>query len=54
MEEIRLAENYQVSFVLGSDAHSPQAVGSVELALARVREAGLSPDRIVNLRKEGA
>ena len=49
VEEIRMAMKYNVQFILGSDAHVPQKVGECDIALARVREAGLEPERIVNL-----
>ena len=51
-EGIRTAMKYDVSFIIGSDAHSSDAVGSFKNALARALDAGLDPRRIVNL-KEG-
>lgn len=48
VEEIRRAMKYDVQFILGSDAHLPDKVGGCELALERVKEAGLDPERIVN------
>lgn len=49
VEEIKMAMKYDVKFILGSDAHLPGKVGGCEKALARAREAGLEPERIVNL-----
>ncbi|MGI6205455.1 MAG: PHP domain-containing protein [Anaerovoracaceae bacterium] len=49
VDEIKLAMKYDVKFILGSDAHVPEKVGGCERALERVREAGLEPERIVNL-----
>ena len=48
-EEIRLVSKYDVKFIIGSDAHVPQRVGTCENALVRVKEAGLDPARVVNL-----
>ena len=51
VEDIRLAAEYDVSFILGSDAHRPQDVGVVDKALERSRAAGLDLSRIVNLKQ---
>ncbi len=51
-DEIRLASEYDVKFILSSDAHNPQSVGCVEEAFRRAQAAGLDESRIVNL-KEG-
>ncbi len=48
VEGIRTAMEYDVKFVLSSDAHRPQNVGRVDEALARAKEAGLDLTRIVN------
>ncbi len=48
VDEIRMAMKYDVKFILGSDAHLPEMVGSCTRSLERVREAGLDPARIVN------
>lgn len=50
-EEIRVAARYDVQFVIGSDAHVPEKVGSFEGPLRRALEAGLDPERIVNIKK---
>lgn len=52
VEEIRIAAEYDVKFIIGSDAHVPEAVGSFEGSLARALEAGLDPGRIVNIEKK--
>lgn len=48
-EEIRLVSKYDVKFIIGSDAHVPQRVGTCENAIARIEEAGLDPARVINL-----
>ena len=50
VEEIRIASKYDVSFIIGSDAHVPEGVGTCEGAVRRVIEAGLDPARVVNLK----
>lgn len=50
-EEIRLAARFDVKFIIGSDAHVPEKVGSYKESLARAFEAGLDPERIVNIEK---
>ncbi len=52
VEGIKQAAAYDVSFVIGSDAHVPGDVGKYGEALARALEAGLDLQRIVNLRQE--
>ncbi len=47
--EIKLASKYGVKFIIGSDAHVPDRVGTCENAAARVADAGLDPARVVNL-----
>ena len=50
VDEIKIAmKEKDVKFVIGSDAHSPEWVGTFEKGLARAFEAGLSVDRIVNI-----
>lgn len=48
VDGIRTAMEYNVSFVLSSDAHIARNVGNVDAALARAKEAGLELSRIVN------
>lgn len=51
VNEIKIAAAYDVKFVIGSDAHVPEKVGSFEGPLRRALEAGLEPERIVNIEK---
>ena len=51
IDEIKLASKYDVKFVIGSDAHISSKVGSFEEPLKRALEAGLDPERIVNIEK---
>lgn len=53
LEGLKEAMKYDVSFILGSDAHRPENVGRVDDALERARRAGLDFSRIVNLRQPG-
>ena len=50
VSEIKTAANYDVKFVISSDAHVPQNVGIFEPQLLRALDAGLDPERIVNIR----
>lgn len=51
LEGLKTAMNYDVSFILGSDAHRPEMVGNVERALERAKLSGLDFSRIVNLKQ---
>ena len=51
VEEIKIAMKEDVSFVISSDAHYPEHVGSFKAGLARAKEAGLDLSRIVNIEK---
>ena len=51
IEEIKTAAKYDVKFVIGSDAHISSKVGSFEEPLMRALQAGLEPERIVNIEK---
>ncbi len=48
-EEIVLAAKSDVKFIIGSDAHVSARVGTCENALNRVKDAGLSMERVINL-----
>ncbi|MDD7511247.1 MAG: PHP domain-containing protein [Peptostreptococcaceae bacterium] len=52
VEEIAFCAEYDVSFVISSDAHHPSRVGNYEESLLAAIEAGLPISRIVNI--EGA
>ena len=51
VEEIKIAAKYDVKFVISSDAHVPENVGVFKPQLERALEAGLDPERIVNIMK---
>ena len=52
-EEIKEAMQVEgLNFVISSDAHTPDAVGSYKVALQRAIDAGLDISRIVNIRGE--
>lgn len=51
VEQIKISAKTDVLFVISSDAHIPQRVGTFEGGLARAMEAGLDPERIVNIRR---
>ncbi len=48
-EEIRICAREDVKFVISSDAHTPDRVGSFEGGLQRALAAGLDIERIVNI-----
>jgi putative hydrolase len=50
-EEIKLAAKTAAQFVISSDAHRPERIGSFEKGLKRAMEAGLDPARIVNIKE---
>jgi len=49
LEEIKVAAQTNAQFVISSDAHRPERIGSFEKGLKRAIEAGLDPARIVNI-----
>lgn len=51
LEEIKIAAKTDAQFIISSDAHTPERVGSFQLGLDRAVEAGLDLSRIVNLRE---
>lgn len=50
-EGIKIAAKTNVKFALSSDAHSPKRVGGFKIGLKRALDAGLDPERIVNIEK---
>jgi len=50
-DEIKRVSAYDVGFVVSSDAHTPGRVGDVSDAVKRAFEAGLDPERIINIAK---
>ncbi|MEE0741074.1 MAG: PHP domain-containing protein [Emergencia sp.] len=51
VEEIRIAADFDVKFVISSDAHTPNRVGSFAGGIERALAAGLDMNRIVNIVK---
>ena len=51
VEGIKIAMEYDVKFILSSDAHRAADVGETDPAWERVIKAGLDPKRIINLRE---
>ena len=51
VRQIKLCAKTDVKFVISSDAHMPSRVGSFEGGLRRALEAGLDPERIVNIER---
>ncbi|MGI6751221.1 MAG: PHP domain-containing protein [Anaerovoracaceae bacterium] len=49
VEEIRICAKTEVKFVISSDAHSPERVGTFQGGLSRAIEAGLDMERIDNI-----
>ena len=50
VENIKIAMEENVDFVINSDAHRPEDVGNVEESLKRARAANLPLERIKNIR----
>ena len=51
LEAIRQTAETDVKYVVNSDAHSPEKVGSCDRGIKRALEAGLDMKRIVNIEK---
>ena len=51
VDEIKIAAKEDVSFIISSDAHISEKVGTFEAALKRAMDAGIDLSRIVNIRK---
>jgi putative hydrolase len=51
IDELKICAPYDVKFVISSDAHKPEKVGSYETALGRILEAGIDISRVVNIEK---
>ncbi len=51
-DDLRIYKNYDVSFIIDSDAHKPKYVGRYAESLALAIEAGIDPGRIVNIREK--
>ena len=48
-DEIRICADFDVKFIVSSDAHTPERVGSFENGVRRALAAGLDIERIVNI-----
>lgn len=48
IEEIIIAKKFDVKFSINSDAHKPEDVGNVKLAIERAVKAGLTEEDIIN------
>lgn len=51
LDEIKVAATTDALFVISSDAHRPERIGSFEKGLNRALKAGLDPARIVNIKE---
>lgn len=51
VEDIKIAAKEDVKFVISSDAHIPEKIGTFQGGLERAIEAGLDLDRIVNIKE---
>lgn len=50
-DDLRVYKQYDVKFVISSDAHKPKNVGRYAETMALALDAGIDPERIVNIRK---
>ena len=51
VDDLRIYASYDVRFIISSDAHSPDKVGRYARSLQLAIEAGIDPDRIVNIQE---
>ena len=51
VNDLQIYKQYDVKFVINSDAHRPRYVGRFAESLALAMEAGIDPERIVNIQK---
>ena len=51
VDDLKIYKQYDVKFVISSDAHRPKFVGRYAESLALAMEAGIDPERIVNIQK---
>ena len=49
VENIKIAIETDVDFIVNSDAHKPEDVGNIRKSLIRIKKAGLGLDRIKNI-----
>ncbi len=51
VNDLQIYKQYDVKFVISSDAHRPKHVGRYAESMALALEAGIDPERIVNIQK---
>ena len=51
VNDLQIYKQYDVKFIINSDAHRPRYVGRFAESLALAMEAGIDPERIVNIQK---
>lgn len=51
LEQLKRIKDYDVSFIISSDAHYPQAIGQVEKAYKKALDSGMDLSKIENLRE---
>ena len=51
-DQLKICEKFDVTFVIGSDAHVPHKVGNCENAVRSIIESGIDPKRVINLAME--
>ena len=51
VDDLQIYKQYDVKFVINSDAHRPRYVGRFAESLSLAMEAGIDPERIVNIQK---
>lgn len=51
VNDLQIYKQYDVDFIINSDAHRPRYVGRFAESLALAMEAGIDPERIVNIQK---
>jgi len=52
IKELEVAKLFDVKFLISSDAHNPEKVGTFEPQLERLLVAGIDPERVVNIEKK--
>lgn len=50
-DDLQIYKGYDVKFVISSDAHRPKHVGRYAESLALAMDAGIDPERIVNIKE---
>lgn len=50
--QLSLIKDWDLKFSVGADAHRSEHIGNLEVALKNIREAGLSLDKVINLKED--